>query len=74
MADIIDTANAFAARLNDDALDRARGKSAPETHPDFDGLHCVECWEEVHRVRLAMGKVRCLGCQDLLEREQKRRA
>lgn len=68
MADIFDTAQAFQARLNSDAESRARGKSAPETHPDFDGYHCVDCGEGVHPVRLAMGKVRCFECQDFLER------
>ncbi len=68
MADIIDTANAFAARLNADALARARGKSVPEVHPDFNGLNCVDCGEIVHAVRLAAGRVRCTECQDFLER------
>lgn len=68
MADIIDTASAFAARLNADALARARGKSASETHPDFNGLNCVDCGECIHPARLAMGKVRCVECQDFLER------
>lgn len=68
MADIFDTAQAFQARLNSDAEARARGKSAPETHPEFDGYHCVDCAEAIHPVRLAMGKVRCMECQDFLER------
>ena len=68
MADIFDTAQAFQARLNSDAEARARGKSAPESHPEFDGYHCVDCSEGIHPVRLAMGKVRCMECQDFLER------
>ncbi len=68
MADIFDTAQAFQARLNSDAEARARGKSAPETHPDFDGYHCVDCGEAIHPVRLAAGRVRCTECQDFLER------
>lgn len=68
MADIFDTAQAFQARLNSDAEARARGKSAPESHPEFDGCHCVDCSEPIHPVRLAMGKVRCMECQDFLER------
>ena len=68
MADIIDIANAFQARLNSDAEFRARGKSAPETHPDFNGHNCVDCGEVIHPIRLAMGKVRCMECQDYLER------
>ena len=68
MADIFDTAQAFQARLNADAESRARGKSAPESHPEFDGYHCIDCAEGIHPVRLAMGKVRCMECQDFLER------
>lgn len=52
-----------------DAQRRALGKSAPESHPDFDGKHCVEgdCMGEIPPARLAMGKVRCVTCQSLLE-------
>lgn len=56
-----------------DAVARQMGKSAPETHPDFDGWHCVECCEPIHPARLALGKVRCLGCQVDLEESIKMR-
>lgn len=72
MADIIDTANAFAARLNADAEARARATAAksvaPEYDPTFNGLNCVDCGEVIPAPRLAMGKVRCMECQDFLER------
>lgn len=68
MAEHADIAAAFQARLNSDAEARARGKSAPETHPDFNGLNCVDCGEVIHPVRLAAGRVRCTECQDFLER------
>ena len=68
MAEHADIAAAFQARLNSDAEARARGKSAPETHPEFDGYHCVDCAEGIHPVRLAAGRVRCTECQDFLER------
>ena len=68
MAEHADIAAAFQARLNSDAETRQRGKSAPETHPDFNGLNCVDCGEVVHPVRLAAGRVRCTECQDFLER------
>jgi len=53
-----------------DAMRRALGKSGPESHPDFDGVHCVEeaCGVEIPAPRLALGKVRCVDCQQLLER------
>lgn len=53
-----------------DAERRARGKSAPETHPDFDGAHCVDCEEEIPPGRLALKKVRCVECQSLLEKRR----
>lgn len=53
-----------------DAMRRALGKSGPESHPDFDGVHCVEpdCEIEIPTARLALGKVRCVDCQELLEK------
>ncbi len=54
---------------NQDALDRIRALAKPETHPDFDGRHCVECGEPVLKARLALGKVRCVICQARIERQ-----
>ncbi len=53
-----------------DALNRALGKSGPEKHPDFDGIHCVEedCGVEIPPGRLLHGKVRCVDCQHALEK------
>lgn len=57
-----------------DSERRYRGRSGPESHPAFDGLHCVEedCGVEIPTVRLNMGKVRCVDCQALLEARQRR--
>lgn len=52
-----------------DAEARARGKSAPESDPEFDGFHCVDCGEEIPRLRLQMHRVRCVECQTFLERD-----
>ena len=68
MADTIDAANDYAAQLNHDALERARGKDAPEHHPSFNGANCVDCGVVIHPARLAMGKVRCTECQSFIER------
>lgn len=48
--------------------DAAIAASAPKPEPvpeEFDGVHCAEpeCGEEIHPVRLAMGKFRCTDCQ-----------
>ena len=52
---------------NQDNLERIRALAKPESHPDFDGRHCVECCEAIPKPRLALGKVRCVICQQRLE-------
>ncbi len=52
---------------NQDSLERVRALAKPESHPDFDGRHCVECAEVIPGPRLALGKVRCVICQQRLE-------
>ena len=69
MADIADIAGNVIETCLADAERRARGKSAPESHPDFDGVNCVECGEDIPQARLDLGKVRCVDCQELLERQ-----
>jgi RNA polymerase-binding transcription factor DksA len=55
-----------------DALRRQLGASAPEHDARFDGAHCVEedCGVEIQRVRLNLGKVRCVDCQVRAERRR----
>lgn len=68
MADIADLANDRAEEHLADALRAAVGKSAPETHPDFNGSDCVACDEPIPPARILLGKVRCVECQSRLER------
>lgn len=42
-----------------------------ESHPDFDGVHCLECDEEMIEFRLSIGRIRCVYCQNILERRLK---
>lgn len=44
---------------------------APETHPDFDGESCVDCGDDIPQLRLDMGRVRCVYCQEKIERKSK---
>jgi RNA polymerase-binding transcription factor DksA len=53
------------------ALSRHKEKVAPEQHPDFDGENCLECGNEIPMVRLEMGKIRCVHCQEALELRNK---
>lgn len=71
MADEIDDAQTVNELHQEVSLAEARAKTAPETHPDFDGKHCVECGEEIPPGRLALGKVRCVECQTVIEKKAK---
>jgi RNA polymerase-binding transcription factor DksA len=70
MADIADIANDRAEQLLARALSKQVGKSAPESHPDFNGRDCVDCVEPIPAERRQLGKVRCVGCQGVLERRR----
>lgn len=72
MADIADIANDRAELILGAALSKQVGKSAPESHPEFDGEHCVDCAIQIATGRLALGKVRCIGCQSDLESRRAR--
>lgn len=68
--DIADIAAGTIEACTAEAEARARGHSGPETHPDFDGHHCVDCGVEIPALRLRAGRVRCVDCQTDLENEQ----
>lgn len=71
MPDPADVSDAEIARHLDHSLKQAVGKSGAEYHPDFDGEHCVECEVDMHAVRLQWGRVRCIHCQERLEKRAK---
>jgi RNA polymerase-binding transcription factor DksA len=68
MADIIDDAQAYNELHQEVSLRNQQAKMLPETHPGFDGWHCVDCEEEIPAKRLGWGRVRCVGCQEFKER------
>lgn len=53
------------------ALANVRAKLEPQSHPDFDGLHCVDGGEVIPLARLQMGRVRCVTCQEVKDRGSK---
>ena len=71
LTDENDRASAIEAQFNEDALENARRKTLPETNPDFDGLHCIDCDEKIPAARLKLGKIRCVDCQTILEKQGK---
>jgi RNA polymerase-binding transcription factor DksA len=66
-----DIASAIEMGFIAQALSRHKEKVAPEQHPDFDGENCLECGNEIPMVRLEMGKIRCVHCQEALELRNK---
>jgi RNA polymerase-binding transcription factor DksA len=70
--DEADAAQHLQLREQADIQRRALLLNRPESHPDFDGVHCVKCDVEIPPGRLALNKVRCVDCQQDLENEQRR--
>jgi RNA polymerase-binding transcription factor DksA len=66
-----DLASAYERGFIQDALNRHKEKLAPESHPDFDGETCIDCGVDIPVLRLNMGKIRCVDCQDKLEKRKK---
>ena len=66
----------LAQRLEETARAEAEREAhvacAPQTHPNFDGVHCVEadCGDEIPAGRLSLGRVRCRECQERIERRR----
>lgn len=50
----------------------ARELNKPEYSPDFDGIHCIDCDDELPLVRINHGFIRCVFCKELLENKQMR--
>jgi RNA polymerase-binding transcription factor DksA len=71
LTDENDRASAIETQFNEDALEEARRRTAPETSPDFDGVHCIDCGEKIMAARLKLGKIRCIDCQTLKEKQSR---
>ena len=70
MLDLADNAQGAIELLAAEDERQARGKSIPESHPDFDGSTCLECGDLIPKERIKLGKIRCVWCQGLLERRK----
>ncbi len=69
--ELIDSAQEQQQKTNQALLDRHMARmKADNTHPDFDGKHCVDGGELIPKARLALGKIRCVACQETRERKQ----
>lgn len=62
-ADELETASHLQEQMNLAGRRAAEAAMAPQTHPDFDGAHCLDCDVDMPAVRLAYGRIRCTACQ-----------
>ena len=73
--DLLDRASAATQRFNEASVERARRLAQPEQIQNPDGTwpqtECEDCAADIEPGRLAMGKIRCIGCQTALERRRK---
>lgn len=51
--------------------EKAKALFKAEYHPDFDGEHCIDCDIEIPERRLQMGRIRCIECQEAIEKREK---
>jgi NAD-dependent SIR2 family protein deacetylase len=71
-SDELDMAAELQEQANVDALARVRTQLT-QTHPDFNGVDCIDCGETLPAVRIAYKRVRCTTCQCEVERQEKMR-
>lgn len=71
--DDADLASALESSLLSKALKDHKQKMAPQNHPNFDGIHCIDCEDEIPEGRLKMGRIKCTDCQEHFEYVQKRK-
>lgn len=62
-ADVLESASHLQDQLNLAGRRAAEAAMAPQTHPDFDGVHCLDCEVDMPQVRLAYRRIRCTACQ-----------
>lgn len=76
-ADDIDKASELAQLMNDAAVADAMAKNKPEQIQNPDGSwpqsECEDCGEPIGAARQALAKIRCITCQEVLEKKRKHR-
>lgn len=71
MADILDEASEVEQAHKDQAISNTVAKLKHEKHPLFDGVHCLECHDDMPEYRLSIGRIRCVYCQTKIESKRK---
>ena len=69
-ADVLDDASELEEQERLGAMAKLVASREP-TPPDFDGIHCQDCGEEVEEARREAGRFRCFECQTAHEQRAK---
>jgi ribosomal protein S27E len=69
-ADESDMASDMEEAFREKAIEYAQSHIR-QHHPDFDGVNCLDCEEPMIAFRLTMGRIRCVYCQEIVERREK---
>ena len=69
--ELMDAAQEQQDKNNREALAAVQARVLPESDPDFDGKHCIDGGEPIPKARLALGKIRCVKCQEAVELHDK---
>lgn len=72
-ADDGEAASALEFAFNQEALRHTLARIRRGVDPSFDGVHCIDCESPIPKDRVALGKDRCVPCQELIDRDQRRR-
>lgn len=74
-ADILDQASNVTLASTANQIAHLSYLAAPEQERDAEGnwqvTECLDCGEEIEEGRLNLGKVRCLRCQETLEKKRR---
>lgn len=71
LTDPLDVASRVSEQINNEAIEAQRYRCRPEQVQNPDGswpvTECADCGDDLGH-RMAMGKVRCVPCQEVLEK------
>ena len=67
----LELAEATTEHQRNAALAAAAAATQAQSHPDFDGTHCIDCEVHMPLQRLAMGRIRCVPCQTAVEHRER---
>lgn len=67
----LELADALAEAQRNAGIEQARRKMAEQHDPSFDGVHCIDCDEDIPEERLAAKRIRCTRCESARERRNK---